>query len=106
MTDFDDLVGSAAIDFEFLTWIRTLGCAFCGKKAHVHHLETVGMGHKRGKSQSGSDYSAIPICITHHNQIEGLGVKDFQAQNPNYPNVWHIAWKNLEKWHVWKAGSK
>ena len=100
MVDFNDLEKEkSVIDWEYLTWIKSKGCAYCGKKAEPHHLVAVGMGHSRGESQKGSDYSAIPLCRHHHNLMHNMGVKEFESKDKSGQCVWRIAWKLLEEWH-------
>lgn len=103
MTDFNDLEKQkAAIDWEYLGWIRKKGCTYCGKVSHVHHLDTIGMGGKRGENQKGSDYSAIPLCIHHHNLFHKHGTEWVEGKDKGKRSVWYIAWKLLEEWHVIK----
>jgi hypothetical protein len=56
---------------EYLAWIRTLSCAVCSRvhggsiKIEAAHTNAVGV---RGLSQKASDFSAIPLCSTHHQE--------------------------------------
>ncbi len=53
----------------YLTWIRSLGCAVCGKgrteRVRVEAAHTSALG-PRGLSQKSSDFSAIPLCFWDH----------------------------------------
>lgn len=103
MTDFDDLQKhKAAVDWDYLAWLRKKGCSYCGKPSIVHHLHTIGMGGKRGENQKGSDYSAIPLCVHHHNLFHKNTIKEIEAQDKSGRCVWFVAWKNLEEWHRMK----
>ena len=46
----------------YLAWIRTLPCVVCGSILWIEASHTG----PHGLSQKSSDYSAIPLCSTHH----------------------------------------
>ena len=51
-------------------------CAICGKKADLHHLDTVGMGNDRTQiSHLGKE--AISLCRGHHNECHTVGQQAF-----------------------------
>lgn len=52
-------------DAKYLKFIRTLPCTICGTTYEVdgHHTDTGGI------ALVGSDYSALPLCRTHHSEI-------------------------------------
>jgi hypothetical protein len=53
----------------YLAWIRTLECAVCcqppGPSTVIEAAHTNVLG-PRGLSQKTSDYSAVPLCSSHH----------------------------------------
>jgi hypothetical protein len=69
-------------DAAYLAWIRTLGCAVCGRHSAVEAAHTTALG-SRGLSQKSSDYSAIPLCVGHHRGNVGsyhaLGERKFEV---------------------------
>ena len=51
-------------------------CAICGKKADLHHLDTVGMGNDRTAiNHLGKE--AISLCREHHNECHTIGQQEF-----------------------------
>jgi hypothetical protein len=52
-----------ARDWQYLAWIRTLGCCLCGTTVDVEAAHT---GSDGGQSQKASDYSCIPLCHDCH----------------------------------------
>jgi hypothetical protein len=68
-------------DAAYLAWIRTLGCAVCGRHSGVEAAHTTALG-SRGLSQKSSDYSAIPLCVWHHRgnaeSYHALGERKFE----------------------------
>jgi hypothetical protein len=56
---------------DYLAWIRTLGCVVCSRVStsqiaiEAAHTNALGC---RGLSQKSSDYSAIPLCPSHHRE--------------------------------------
>lgn len=52
-------------DSKYLAFIRTLPCLICGTTYNVqsHHTDTGGV------AIVGSDYSALPVCLSHHRDI-------------------------------------
>jgi hypothetical protein len=56
---------------QYLAWIRTLGCAVCsrvsGESTFIEAAHTNVLG-RRGLGQKTSDFSAIPLCTTHHRE--------------------------------------
>jgi len=58
---------------DYLDYIRSLPCRICDTNpVDPHHTETGGVGMK------GSDFTAIPLCRTHHDELHSGGVKTFQ----------------------------
>lgn len=84
------------VDTEYLMWIKALPCIICGHRAEPHHLEKIQMGGKRGKTQNGSDYSAIPLCREHHTEVEQGGNTKFEKKY--FQNVWRNAWSLYLLW--------
>jgi hypothetical protein len=56
---------------DYLAWIRTLGCVVCSRVSTgqivIEAAHTNALG-RRGLSQKSSDYSAIPLCPSHHRE--------------------------------------
>ena len=56
---------------EYLSWIRTLGCAVCSRVSggatvvEAAHTNVLG---PRGMGQKTTDFSAIPLCSGHHRE--------------------------------------
>ena len=51
-------------------------CAVCGKRADLHHLDTVGMGNDR-KEVIHEGREAISLCREHHTEIHTVGKSAF-----------------------------
>lgn len=81
--DPDFLKGHRVISTLHLVFIRSLPCIVCGYGADAHHLDSRGSG--------GSDYSAIPLCRSHHSEIHQIGKTQF---NQKYNlDVWRECWQ-------------
>jgi hypothetical protein len=56
---------------DHLKWIRTLPCAICGKRGHIHaaHLRAASLRHGKlatGIGQKPDDAWVTPLCPSHH----------------------------------------
>ena len=51
-------------------------CAVCGKKADLHHIDTVGMGNDRAQIQH-EGREAISLCREHHKEYHTIGKSEF-----------------------------
>lgn len=51
-------------------------CAVCGKRADLHHIDTVGMGNDR-KEVIHEGREAISLCREHHTEIHTVGKSAF-----------------------------
>ena len=51
-------------------------CAVCGKRADLHHIDTVGMGNDR-KEVIHEGREAISLCREHHTEIHAVGKSAF-----------------------------
>ena len=51
-------------------------CAVCGKKADLHHIDTVGMGNDRTEVQH-EGREAISLCREHHKEMHQVGKASF-----------------------------
>ena len=51
-------------------------CVICGKRADLHHVDTVGMGMDR-KKISHVGKRMLPLCRVHHNEAHTRGDKTF-----------------------------
>ena len=47
-------------------------CMVCGKKADIHHVDTIGMGGNRTK-ENHLKHHFMALCRTHHREIEQIG---------------------------------
>ena len=54
-------------------------CVVCGKKADLHHVDTVGMGRDR-KKVDNSDNRLIAVCREHHQEIHQKGQETFDSK--------------------------
>lgn len=58
---------------DYLDYIRSLPCRICDfNPVDPHHVETGGVGMK------GSDFTAIPLCRKHHDELGSKGKETFQ----------------------------
>ncbi len=51
-------------------------CAICGRKADLHHVDTVGMGRNR-REITHLGMRAESLCRVHHNEAHALGQRTF-----------------------------
>lgn len=51
-------------------------CPICGRKADLHHLESVGMGRDRDTIDHFG-MRVMPLCRLHHGEIHSMGKADF-----------------------------
>lgn len=51
-------------------------CIIDGKRADIHHLDTVGMGNNRNKIDN-SQKELLPLCRTHHSEYHTIGHDEF-----------------------------
>ena len=65
--DIDDYVYACLINKK---------CPVCGKKADLHHVETVGMGRNR-EEIIHEGMEVLPLCREHHTEIHTTGKADF-----------------------------
>ncbi|MFA5659051.1 MAG: putative HNHc nuclease [Oscillospiraceae bacterium] len=54
-------------------------CAVCGKKADLHHVDTVGQGRNR-KEIDHIGMRALPLCRIHHNECHNIGKSAFESK--------------------------
>lgn len=60
------------LEYYFYKCITCRKCCICGKKADIHHVDTVGMGGNRRKvDNSWRKFEAL--CREHHQMIDSLG---------------------------------
>ena len=57
-------------------------CCVCGKKADLHHIDTVGMGNDRTEIHN-IGREVISLCREHHNEIHTKGKTEFM-------NLYHL----------------
>ena len=51
-------------------------CAICGKKADLHHIDTIGMGNDRTEVKH-EGREAMSLCREHHNEMHQVGKQSF-----------------------------
>lgn len=51
-------------------------CAICGKRAELHHVDTVGAGRNRHKIVH-KGMRVLPLCRTHHTEFHNIGKDTF-----------------------------
>lgn len=51
-------------------------CCICGKKADLHHVDSVGMGNDRTEVQN-EGRKALSLCREHHTEIHATGINEF-----------------------------
>ena len=51
-------------------------CVICGKKADLHHIDTIGMGNNRNEVEH-LGREVMSLCREHHTEMHTIGIKDF-----------------------------
>lgn len=51
-------------------------CCICGKKADLHHVDSVGMGNDRTEVKH-EGRKALSLCREHHTEIHSVGINSF-----------------------------
>lgn len=54
-------------------------CAICGKRADLHHVESVGMGRDRDEIIH-EGMPVLPLCREHHTEVHTIGRDTFMAK--------------------------
>lgn len=79
---------------EYLDWVRTLPCCFCGMTpSDAHHVIGMGWG-LSGMGMKAPDSYMMPLCRYHHGEVHkhpGL-----QAQQPHWLR-WTLR-RGIEAW--------
>ena len=52
-------------------------CVICGKKADLHHIDTIGMGNNRNEVEH-LGREVMSLCREHHTEMHTIGNKDFK----------------------------
>ena len=60
--------------------LRYRKCAICGKKADVHHIDTVGMGQDRQTTDHRNKH-LVALCREHHQEAHNMGWPDYSQLN-------------------------
>lgn len=60
--------------------IKHRKCAICGKKADIHHVDTVGMGRNRRKVDH-TENRLIALCRDHHIKAHSMGQEQFDKKH-------------------------
>lgn len=58
-------------------------CAVCGRKAEIHHVDTIGMGNDRNKTDD-IEYRKICLCREHHTIAHQRGMEAFNKMYKVY----------------------
>jgi hypothetical protein len=51
-------------------------CVVCGKKADLHHIDTIGMGNDRTEVQH-EGRECLSLCREHHQEMHQIGKQEF-----------------------------
>ena len=78
-------------DEDYLDFIRNKHCLLCHESAEPHHES--GLGDSGGMGKKCSDYFAIQLCRTHHDQREYIGFDTFWKWH--WVDPWQIVMDNL-----------
>lgn len=54
-------------------------CCICGKRADLHHIDTVGMGNDRNEVEH-LGREVMSLCREHHTEYHGIGKRDFMSK--------------------------
>lgn len=76
--DVGELLYQLSEDIPRYVWACLMNkrCAVCGRKAELHHVDTVGMGRNR-KEMCHIGMRVLPLCREHHTEIHRVGQGDF-----------------------------
>ena len=67
---------------QYKAWITTLACLVdkdCYGRVDPHHLIAKGMGGTRGRFLEQKDWSCVPLCRKHHDEV-GWSKIDFEKK--------------------------
>ena len=67
------------IEKAMLMCIKYKKCSICGKEGEIHHIDTIGMGNNRKKTDD-SNYRKICLCRIHHTEAHQKGWTDFSKK--------------------------
>ena len=67
------------IDDYVLACLTQKKCAICGKKADLHHVDTVGMGRDRDEIVH-EGMEVLPLCREHHTEAHTIGRDSFNRK--------------------------
>ena len=73
-------------------------CCICGKRAHVHHVDRIGMGANRNEV-CHIGYEAMALCWKHHREAHEVSKADFNRR-------YHIYGIRLDEFLCRKLGLK
>jgi hypothetical protein len=54
-------------------------CCICGKRADLHHIDTIGMGNDRNEVEH-LGREVMSLCRVHHTEIHGIGKQEFMSK--------------------------
>ena len=54
-------------------------CVICGKKADLHHIDTIGMGNNRNEVEH-LGREVMSLCREHHTEMHTIGNKEFNKK--------------------------
>lgn len=55
-------------------------CWVCGKRADIHHVDSLGAGRNRKDYQDHDKHSYMALCREHHNLAHSMGQKSFEEE--------------------------
>ena len=67
------------IDDYVLACLTQKKCVICGKKADLHHVDSVGMGRNRDEIIH-EGMTVLPLCREHHTEAHTIGPTEFMAR--------------------------
>lgn len=67
------------IERAMLMCIKYKKCAICGREGEIHHVDTIGMGRNREKTDD-SDHRKICLCRKHHTEAHQIGWTEFEKK--------------------------
>ena len=79
---FKPLDALAPEDFAYFEYACLMNkcCVICGKKpSDLHHLDTIGQGVDRRKTNH-LEHRAVQLCRIHHNEAHSLGIETFLSK--------------------------
>ncbi len=73
-------------------------CAVCGRKAELHHVDTVGANGGNRDKINHLGLRALPLCRKHHGEAHDLGAEEFMKRH--YLKAIRLNEKLCKKWRL------